>query len=397
MMFDSVLVKVSCSEELLYLHTISRRHKSPYRFAILRDTLEQLEREPGRQVIVADCGCYAALRLTRAMDSDMLEIRFSWLQSAGADSLRGYEEWVRLPYRRFHECVEAGTDMAGWNWSQLSVPEKVTRRFEFHSRRNLHQIAQRPLLRHKLGKKPWNTISSGGVRRRSSFMMTVRRTASSLKRSRPGARGSAAASSCMVRITCRKPSTASTPNYNREVHTMTIIKINGGFWGWEPIETLERLYPLFEQYTLDPIYEWYGNFVNRKPEWQRPEERQAYQGCTVISGRFLHYGNFFYIVTDEEELIQRFERLVAANKATKAYQDERKVCFPCSECNQWSAASGRCGLTGRYRQPQWECFARYVLPKGKVEGEGANMRIELPIPEKAGKKAVLTGRGKWEV
>lgn len=150
---------------------------------------------------------------------------------------------------------------------------------------------------------------------------------------------------------------------------MTIIKINGGFWGWEPIETLERLYPLFEQYTLDPIYEWYGNFVNRKPEWQRSEERQAYQGCTVISGRFLHYGNFFYIVTDEEELIQRFERLVADNKATQAYQDERKVCFPCSECNQWSAASGLCGLTGRYRQPQWECFARYVLPKGKDKTE----------------------------
>ena len=146
---------------------------------------------------------------------------------------------------------------------------------------------------------------------------------------------------------------------------MTIIKINGGFWGWEPIETLERLYPLFEQYTLDPIYEWYGNFVNRKPEWQRSEDRQAYQGCTVISGRFLHYGNFFYIVTDEEELIQRFERLVADNKATQAYQDERKVCFPCSEC--------------------------------KVEGDGANMRIELPIPEKAGKKAVLIGRGQWEV
>ena len=117
-----------------------------------RTMLEQLEREPGRQIIVADCGCYAALRLTRALDGEMLVIRFSWLQSAGADSLRGYEEWVRLPYRRFHECVAAGTDMAGWNWSQLSVPEKVTRRFEFHSRQNLHQIAQRPLLRHKLGK-----------------------------------------------------------------------------------------------------------------------------------------------------------------------------------------------------------------------------------------------------
>lgn len=42
-------------------------------------------------------------------------------------------------------------------------------------------------------------------------------------------------------------------------------------------------------------------------------------------------------------------------------------------------------------------IARYVLPKGKVEGDGANMRIELPIPEKAGKKAVLIGRGQWEV
>ena len=45
----------------------------------------------------------------------MLVIRFSWLQSAGADSLRGYEEWVRLPYRRFHESDEAPTDMAATN------------------------------------------------------------------------------------------------------------------------------------------------------------------------------------------------------------------------------------------------------------------------------------------
>lgn len=146
---------------------------------------------------------------------------------------------------------------------------------------------------------------------------------------------------------------------------MTIIKINGGFWGWEPIETLERLYPLFEQYTLDPIYEWYGNFVNRKPEWQRSEERQAYQGCTVISGRFLHYGNFFYIVTDEEELIQRFERLVADNKATQAYQDERKVCFPCSECNQWSAASGLCGLTAVIDNPSGSVLRDMFCRRGK--------------------------------
>ena len=133
---------------------------------------------------------------------------------------------------------------------------------------------------------------------------------------------------------------------------MTIIKINGGFWGWEPIETLERLYPLFEQYTLDPIYEWYGNFVNRKPEWQRSEERQAYQGCTVISGRFLHYGNFFYIVTDEEELIQRFERLVADNKATQAYQDERKVCDMFGRRGKSKVTAQICALNFRSRKRQ---------------------------------------------
>mgnify|MGYP000444150976 CR=1 FL=1 len=99
MMFDSILVKVSCSEELLYLHTISRRHKSPYRFAILRDTLEQLEREPGRQIIVADCGCYAALRLTRALDGEMLVIRFSWLQSAAPWTAAVSCPWTRLPRR----------------------------------------------------------------------------------------------------------------------------------------------------------------------------------------------------------------------------------------------------------------------------------------------------------
>ena len=35
MMFDSVLVKVSCSEELLYLHTIFWLHSDPISFSVL--------------------------------------------------------------------------------------------------------------------------------------------------------------------------------------------------------------------------------------------------------------------------------------------------------------------------------------------------------------------------
>ncbi len=86
----------------------------------------------------------------------------------------------------------------------LSVPEKVTRRFEFHSRQNLHQIAQRPLLRHKLGKTlehhfQWRDaekilIYDDGAPY-SFFFEEVT----------PQGTESAAASSCMVRITCRKP------------------------------------------------------------------------------------------------------------------------------------------------------------------------------------------------
>ena len=178
---------------------------------------------------------------------------------------------------------------------------------------------------------------------------------------------------------------------------MTVIKMNGSVWGQAPLETLEQLYPLFEQYTLDPIYEWYGNFVNRTPVWQRAKEQQAYQGCTIISGQFLHYGHFFYIVTDDEKLIQRFECLVADNKRTQTYQNERMRCFPCRICNQWSATGCLCKLTGRFRNPDWECFARYLPQERRPEKYGENTQIKFLIPGEAGQEAVLIERGKWTV
>ena len=48
--------------------------------------------------------------------------------------------------------MENGEDMDGAEWRQLSVPEMVTRRYEFHSRKNLHEVARRPVLRRKLGR-----------------------------------------------------------------------------------------------------------------------------------------------------------------------------------------------------------------------------------------------------
>ena len=42
--------------------------------------------------------------------------------------------------------------MDGAEWHHLSVPEMLMPRYEFHSRKNLHEVARRPVLRRKLGR-----------------------------------------------------------------------------------------------------------------------------------------------------------------------------------------------------------------------------------------------------
>mgnify|MGYP007041158964 FL=1 len=82
----------------------------------------------------------------------MLEIRFTWLQEIGAGKVHGWQENIRLPYEPFHVFVENGEDMDGAEWRHLSVPEMLMPRYEFHSRKNLHEVTGCRLLRHKLGK-----------------------------------------------------------------------------------------------------------------------------------------------------------------------------------------------------------------------------------------------------
>lgn len=152
-MNDRTMIKVRCSKNLLDIWTVSRNQKSPRSFAILRSELQQLEQKPESRLIAHDCGSYAALRLTKGPDGmRVLEIRFTWLLEDGADQVHGWKEDVRLAYEPFHAFAEAGEDMDGAEWRQLSIPQKVTRHYEFHSRKNLHEVTRRPVLRRKLGK-----------------------------------------------------------------------------------------------------------------------------------------------------------------------------------------------------------------------------------------------------
>ena len=152
-MNDRTLVKLRCGKELLDIWTVSWTRKSPCSFSILRSELQQLEQRPKNRLISSDCGSFAVLRLTQGPDGvKMLEIRFTWLQEIGAGKVHGWQESIRLPYEPFHVFVENGEDMDGAEWHHLSVPEMLMPRYEFHSRKNLHEVARRPILRRKLGR-----------------------------------------------------------------------------------------------------------------------------------------------------------------------------------------------------------------------------------------------------
>ena len=58
--------------------------------------------------------------------------------------------------------------------------------------------------------------------------------------------------------------------------------------------TLSDLYRLLETYTLDPVFERYGEFVNRTPCWIDGETARKYSGASVIAGNFLSYSHAFY-------------------------------------------------------------------------------------------------------
>ena len=152
-MNDHIMVKVRCDKELLSVRTVSWGRKSPLWFTILRSEFQQLERRPGNRHIFNDCGSFAALRLIKTPGGKQtLEIRFTWLRGNCSGSVQGWNETIRLPYEPFQAFVESGEAMAGAEWRQLSIPELVTQRYEFHSRKNLHEVALHPVLRRKLGR-----------------------------------------------------------------------------------------------------------------------------------------------------------------------------------------------------------------------------------------------------
>ena len=89
---------------------------------------------------------------------------------------------------------------------------------------------------------------------------------------------------------------------------------------WSMIDdTAENILNDMEQYTLDPTFEFYGNFVNSSPKWRKDELAARYADCAVIFGNFLNYTHAFRLVTDDAALIDRIKAAVVKNKARPEY------------------------------------------------------------------------------
>lgn len=171
-MNDRTMVKVECRGEILFIRTVSWGRKSPSRFALLRREFQQLEQRPESHLVCSDCGSFASLRLAKGTDGvQMLEIQFTWLQEEGRGSVRGWQESVRLPYGRFTPLRRP--EKMRMTQSGASSPSR--RRSHDAMSSTAGKICIRLFKCRACGTswgKPWNTIFSGGMRRKSVFMMT---------------------------------------------------------------------------------------------------------------------------------------------------------------------------------------------------------------------------------
>lgn len=89
-------------------------------------------------------------------------------------------------------------------------------------------------------------------------------------------------------------------------------------------DTKENILHDLEHYTLDPVFEEYGNFVY-KPTWMNKEAEERYdKGCTIICGNFETYSHAFRVYTDDEELIKEFTEAIRKNQSTEEYKAAKK-------------------------------------------------------------------------
>lgn len=87
-------------------------------------------------------------------------------------------------------------------------------------------------------------------------------------------------------------------------------------------DTKENILKDLAEYTLDPVFEEYGNFVYM-PTWCDEESAKKYKGLTAINGNFVKLSHAFYLLTDDEELIKELTEAIRKNQETEEYKQAK--------------------------------------------------------------------------
>lgn len=142
------MVKVYTDKEAVSFRTYSRSFCAPHRFIVLREELAKLMQK--RYTIAKDIHSFAEMSLRAMPDGrEALSICFTWLKNEGDNEVTGCTENVLLPFEPFRSYL-VGDSEERQEWKLLSLSERRMPRLEFYSRKNLREVAENPLIRHKL-------------------------------------------------------------------------------------------------------------------------------------------------------------------------------------------------------------------------------------------------------
>lgn len=143
------LVKVTAGENCISFRTVSWKKKSPQRFLIVRERLEELG--CGETVIVSDIHSFAALR--RNESTGMLTIDFTWLTGSCCGEVKGREESVTVPYDALLAFMRESVQTDGpQEWRHLSVCAVSRPRLMFHDQKRLRECVANKTVRGKLAR-----------------------------------------------------------------------------------------------------------------------------------------------------------------------------------------------------------------------------------------------------
>lgn len=136
------LIYYSTAEDTVRIRTASYEHKKSYNFILMRHEIEDAK---AKTVITKDLGNFAELRVLENRSGEpLLQIDFTWISevnSRGVGSAR--LERVRIPLHLL--------EPVGVQGKSLSIEPSMPR-IEFHSRKNLAEVAANPYVRRQLSK-----------------------------------------------------------------------------------------------------------------------------------------------------------------------------------------------------------------------------------------------------